>query len=125
MGGGVFKSIGKAFKSVAKVVTKVAKVAVPIALAYYTGGTSAALMSAGSSALSGAFTKTPKVSNAVTGAVGGNVADSPSQPDPAQAAAAAENQRRLALNAAGNSQEEDLLGVTSKAKVSRRKLLGN
>ena len=111
--GGIFKSIGK-----------IAKIALPVALSYATGGTSAALMAAGSSFASAALSpKAPKAS-AITGQVQ-SAADASASATPTESAAEIEKKKRLALNAAGSSgTSTSPLGVTSKANVTKRNLLG-
>lgn len=101
---------------------KIAKVAIPAALAYFTGGASLALTTAGSSIASGALKSAPKTS-AVTGMTGASPTSGGT--DPAIAAAEDEKKKRLALNASGASgNTTSPLGVVGQATVTKRNLLG-
>lgn len=101
---------------------KAVKVAIPAALAYFTGGASLALTSAGASIASGALKSTPKQS-AITGMTG--AATSATGVDPSVAAAEDEKKKRLALNASGSSgNTTSPLGVVGQATVTKRNLLG-
>lgn len=101
---------------------KAAKVAIPTALAYFTGGTSLALTSAGASVASGALKSTQK-QNPITGMTG--APSTANAVDPAVAAAEDEKKKRLALNASGASgNTTSPLGVVGQATVTKRNLLG-
>lgn len=103
---------------------KIAKVAIPVALAYVTGGSSAAVMAGGSQVIGGALSSKPKTS-AVTGVTAPTGATATDATDTADQVVEKEKKKRLALNAAGAAgNTTSPLGVTTGATVTKRNLLG-
>lgn len=107
-----------------KAVKKVAKVAIPVALAYVTGGTSQAILSAGMQVAGGALKSQPKASP-VTGAISPTSGDSTSSAAAAQEAEASKaTARKLALNASGYGSEPVTSLAAGSLKTTKKKLLG-
>ncbi len=114
------------FSKIFKSVAKVAKIAIPTAIAYYTGGPVAAASTAFqsvSSATAGKKTQSSPITGAVSTISQAQAAANTSSSEAKQAAQ--EQARLVALNAQGASGNATTpLGVTTGAKVTKRKLLG-
>ncbi len=118
---GFWKSVKRIGRKIVKVAKRNLKVAIPVALAYATGGLSAAVMAGGYALSSGIKPKT----SAVTGVTALTEATATDATDTAAQVVEKEKKKRLALNAAvaaGNTTSP--LGVTTGATVTKRNLLG-